>query len=78
MLLEALELFEVGGGDETAIDKEGVEAVFDGPFGDIVRSLVRATGPTTLDRIGHLRGDLTRLLPELGPPPSVPQGMQLA
>jgi DNA-binding SARP family transcriptional activator len=46
-----------------------------GPFGEMVRSLIRVTGPTTLDRVGHLRDDLARLLPELGPPPSVPQDL---
>ncbi len=49
-----------------------------GPFGEIVRSLMLATGPSMLDRVGHLKDDLVRLLPELGPPPSVTQDLGLA
>lgn len=48
-----------------------------GPFADMVRQLLDATGATTLERLGHLRGDLAWLLPELGPPPLV-QGADLA
>ncbi len=40
-----------------------------GPFADIVRDVLHETGMATLERVGHLRGDLAWLLPELGPQP---------
>jgi DNA-binding SARP family transcriptional activator len=42
-----------------------------GPFGDVMRDVLDATGPESLDRVGHLQEDLVWLLPELGPRPSI-------
>lgn len=42
-----------------------------GPFADVVRDVLDATGPESLDRVGHLKEDLVWLLPEIGPRPSV-------
>ncbi len=42
-----------------------------GPFADAVRDVLEATGPQSLDRVGHLQDDLAWLLPELGPPPLI-------
>ncbi len=45
-----------------------------GPFAEMVRGVLDATGPAALERVGHLRADLAWLLPELGPRPSVTDG----
>jgi DNA-binding SARP family transcriptional activator/uncharacterized protein YqgV (UPF0045/DUF77 family) len=40
-----------------------------GPFAEMVRDLVEASGVASLERVGHLRADLAWLIPELGPRP---------
>lgn len=42
-----------------------------GPFADVLRDVLDSAGSETLDRFGHLKDDLTWLLPELGPAPSL-------
>jgi DNA-binding SARP family transcriptional activator len=49
-----------------------------GPFGEAVRSVIRATGQMSIERVGHLKDDLTRLLPEIGPPPPLPEDLGTA
>ncbi len=41
-----------------------------GPFAHMIRTILEATGPATMERSGHLRADLAWLLPELGPRPA--------